>query len=263
MSDGQQLADRVRRELAAHTEDDVLARSHALKDRFPHIRTYPSIRRLMDKRGTLLADVNGKNVLDLGCGNGERSLHLLKNGATVTGIDISPNYIETARAQAQEAEFGSDRYSFQQMDAHNLQYGDGSFDLVVGDGILHHLDLEKSVDEIHRVLVPGGRALFVEPLAANPLLRIFRILTPSARTVDEHPFEATDLNNFAADSRWRVESTYCGLVEAPVAVATSLLFRNNPENFLLRAADRLERIASKRNILNQMHQYVLLNLVKV
>lgn len=134
-------------------------------------------------------------MLDLGCGHGEKSLELLRNGATVKGIDISQPYVEDARANAKRAGFPEERFEFSVMDAHALEFSDEYFDLVVGNGVLHHLDLPVSLAEINRVLKNGGRALFKEPLAANPLLRLFRILTPSARTIDEKPLTPNDLRD--------------------------------------------------------------------
>lgn len=257
-----EIESRVDRERQAHTEDDVLARSYQLKERFPHVRSYPSHRRLNEAFERIGGDVKDKKVLDLGCGNGERSLALLKSGAIVTGIDISSVYVANAANSARAAGFDESRFTFLEMDAHALTFEDGAFDLVVGEGILHHLDLVVSTDEINRVLKPNGRAVFKEPLLANPFLKIFRSMTPDARTVDERPLSPEDLRNFAAHPRWKVESSYCGLIEAPMAVATSLVLRQFPDNWFLSAADAVERSLAGVGWLQPMHQYVLLNLVK-
>ena len=55
------------------------------------------------------------------------------------------------------------------MDAHDLQFEDGTFDFVYGDAILHHLNMVPALDEIFRVLKPNGKILFVEPLDVNPV----------------------------------------------------------------------------------------------
>ena len=83
-------------------------------------------------------------------------------------------------------------------DAHHTGFPDGAFDLIRGNSILHHLELEPALRELRRILAPGGRAVFVEPLAHNPLLRLGRALTPMARTEDEHPFTAADWDTCAA-----------------------------------------------------------------
>ena len=263
MSDLAEIQSRVDRERAAHTEDDVLARSYELKGRFPHVLTYPSHRRLNEAFERIGGDVKDKKVLDLGCGNGERSLQLLKAGAIVTGIDISSVYVAHAADEARKAGFDDGRFAFMEMDAHKLTFADGTFDLVVGEGILHHLDLKVSTDEINRVLKPQGRAVFKEPLEANPFLKVFRAMTPDARTEDERPLSPEDLRQFATNPRWKVESLYCGLLEAPMAVATSLALRPFPNNWLLSAADMCERSLANVGWLHPMHQYVLLNLVKI
>lgn len=131
------------------------------------------------------------DVLEYGCGVGNFSFELAAHGARVTGIDISPNSVEVARKRA--AERGLDSMTFSVMDAEAMDFPDESFDAVVGSAILHHLDLEKSSREIMRVLRPGGKAVFLEPLGHNPALNLFRRLTPSMRTDDEHPLTMKEL----------------------------------------------------------------------
>jgi ubiquinone/menaquinone biosynthesis C-methylase UbiE len=137
-------------------------------------------------------DPAGKVVLDYGCGPGYLTKELLDRGAVhVTGIDISEAEIQQARVKAEE-EGVADRSRHLVADAHNLEFEDDSFDLIVGDSILHHLDMEVALKEIRRVLRPGGRAVFMEPMVHNPFLRLGRALTPSARTPDEHPLTTAD-----------------------------------------------------------------------
>ena len=62
------------------------------------------------------------------------------------------------------------------------------FDIVYGTGILHHLEINKCLNEIHRILKPDGNLLFVEPLGTNPLINLYRKFTPNSRSKDEHPF---------------------------------------------------------------------------
>ena len=132
-------------------------------------------------------DPAGKDVLDFGCGPGYLTKYLIDRGAvSVTGIDVSEGEIEQARERAREDGL-QDRSNFLVADAHATGFADDSFDLIVGDSILHHLDLHVALVELRRILRPGGRAVFLEPMWHNPLLRLGRALTPSARTPDEHP----------------------------------------------------------------------------
>jgi ubiquinone/menaquinone biosynthesis C-methylase UbiE len=139
-----------------------------------------------------LYDAAGKDVLDYGCGPGYLARHLIDEGAkSVVGIDVSDAEIERARERVREQGI-EDRCTFLAADAHAMEFPDDSFDVIVGDSILHHLELRRALLEIRRVLRPGGRAVFLEPLWHNPLLRLGRALTPSARTPDEHPLTVDD-----------------------------------------------------------------------
>ncbi len=140
----------------------------------------------------IYTDVAGKKVLEYGCGTGSHSLELARHGADVVGIDISEVGITKAAERANAAGI-QDRAEYLVMDAEAMTFPDGSFDLIIGEGILHHLDLDKSYREIARVLKPGGRAVFQEPLGHNPAIEIFRRLTPRLRTADEHPLVRKDL----------------------------------------------------------------------
>ena len=137
-------------------------------------------------------DPAGKVALDYGCGNGYASINLLRAGARhVTGIDISEAEVGLARERAAAAGL-AERTTFRAADGHATGFEDDSFDLVVGSSILHHLDLRPALVELRRILRPGGRAVFAEPLWHNPILRLGRALTPAARTADEHPITERD-----------------------------------------------------------------------
>ena len=257
------LAERVAREHEAHTERDVLAESIRLKNKFPHLASYPSKQRLYGTIDRFTADLRGKTILDYGCGRGEMSMKYLANGAErVAAIDISEVYVEDLRQRAQAAGFEGERCDFRAMDAHKLDFPDASFDFVIGYGILHHLDPAVAFKEIHRVLKPDGRVLLQEPLADNPLLKIFRKVTPNARTEDEAPFTGAQVRALEKQLGWRAESVYCGVLEMPVSMLTSKLMRGRPDNFLLRWADKVEAFLHRRGWLLAWNQYIVFNLVK-
>ncbi len=139
----------------------------------------------------------GKQILEYGCGTGSHAFSLAKQGARVTGIDISDVAVEKARRQAEAERIQG--LDFIAMNAEELKFEDNTFDLICGTAILHHLDLGKAFPELARTLKPGGRAVFVEPLGHNPAINFYRWLTPSVRTPDEHPLLMRD---FRLARRW-------------------------------------------------------------
>lgn len=148
-------------------------------------------------------------VLDYGCAQGESSFIINKYGPkSVHAIDISD--VAVAQAREELSQRGIKNIKFDVMDAEDMDFPSSTFDLVCGFGILHHLDLDKSLGEIARVLKPTGRAVFLEPLGHNPAINLFRKLTPSIRTPDEHPLLMKDLrhiNMYFSD----VEAIYLNL----------------------------------------------------
>lgn len=256
------LKDRVAREEQAHDHDDVLEESYRLKKLFRHIWSYPSRIRLEKYKKNLLENIRNSRVLDYGCGWGDSSFRYYQKGASVTGIDVSEKFINSANFNFKSKGCDKNRYEFIKMDAHALKFSNDSFDFVVGDGILHHLNTEVALSEIYRVLKPGGRVILFEPLAGNPLLKLFRVLTPKARTIDEAPLTGSDLSSFSSLHPWLGEHRYCGVLEAPVAMLTSIVMRNSPDNWLLRSVDRLENLLIEKKVLLSWNQYVLLNFKK-
>jgi SAM-dependent methyltransferase len=139
-----------------------------------------------------LGDLRGKRILEYGCGEGWITRDLARLGGNVSAFDISPQAAEnTSRILAAESLL--DRCSVGVMPAEALAYDADSFDMAVGFAIIHHLDLRKALSELHRVLRPGGVAYFAEPLATNPLIQIYRRLTPHFRTPDEQPLVLSQL----------------------------------------------------------------------
>lgn len=136
----------------------------------------------------------GKRALEYGCGPESYAFVMARKGAHVTGIDISDVAIEEVQKLAAQEKAGK-RTDFRVMDAEALDFPGAEFDLICGTGILHHLDLKKAYPELARVLRADGSAIFVEPLGHNPLIRLYRALTPKLRTADEHPLLMRDLEN--------------------------------------------------------------------
>ena len=120
--------------------------------------------------------------LDYACGNGFQAVQAAKAGAAVVvGIDISTNSVENAFETADKQGVGS-ICRFLQRDCELTQLRANSFDAGLCSGMLHHLDLTRAYPELHRIMAPGGRLLCVEALAYNPVIRLYRNLSPSLRT---------------------------------------------------------------------------------
>ena len=119
------------------------------------------------------------------------------------------------------------------MDAHKLQFEDESFDFVFGGAILHHLNMVTVLNEIHRVLKPNGKILFVEPLDMNPVGKIVRSLTKKARTVDEQPLRVCDIVEIK--KRFETQFFYEEFLSVPFGVLSGMFFKDG-SNSLMRFA---------------------------
>ena len=124
----------------------------------------------------------------------------------VVCINISQRELDAGIAKSLGTRLKPD---FRLMDAHELEFPDGHFDAVIGWGILHHLDLDRALGEVARVLAPGGVMVFSEPLDMNPVARLVRRLTPEARTPDEVPFRAAELAAVRRGSTSRSPTSSC------------------------------------------------------
>ncbi len=107
----------------------------------------------------------GQDVLDVGTGTGAVALRAAAAGARVTGIDIAPVLIETARRIAEDRRL---EIRFDVGDAAQLPYADASFDAVGSSfAVIFAPDHEAAASELARVTRPGGR-LVVTSWAPNP-----------------------------------------------------------------------------------------------
>jgi SAM-dependent methyltransferase len=187
-----ELAERHRAEMLFH--DHKYATGESFPRHYKVNPTYPVFERLLAMLGDDLSNIH---VLEYGCGTGWITLQLARRGALVSAFDISPEAVAQTR-HALGAAGLLERCDVRVMPGERLSYEDDSFDVAVGFAILHHLDPVPALAELRRVLKRGGRALFAEPLASNPAIRLYRRLTPQYRTPDEAPI---DLDEFAVRVR--------------------------------------------------------------
>jgi SAM-dependent methyltransferase len=200
---------RVRERETVETERSRRAADYSRatgRERFPrnverYINPTPDSYYAWEYAYSLLGDVHGKVVLDLGCGGGENSYVLALRGAKVIGIDVSPDLIALARQDLRSKNV-SEHVALLVTSAHALPLADHSIDVVLGMAILHHLDIPLVSREVHRVLRPDGTAIFVEPVRESAMLRWIRSRFPN-RSCEvsqfEHPLSRGDLREFSQE----------------------------------------------------------------
>jgi SAM-dependent methyltransferase len=100
------------------------------------------------------AGLKDKDVLEIGCGTGVHARLLAEAGARLSAVDLTPTAVELTRRRLELAGLSGD---VREADAEHLPYDDASFDFVWSWGVIHHSEhTERVVDEIARVLRPGG-----------------------------------------------------------------------------------------------------------
>jgi SAM-dependent methyltransferase len=145
-----------------------------------------------DFNSLIYKKANRKVVLDYGCGIGSITEKIIKfSPEKLVGVDISEISINKAIESAKNLNLHIE-YSVDNCE--NLKLKEKYFDLVFGSGILHHLNIQKAINEISKVLKDNGEMVFLEPLGTNPLINLYRKLTPNSRSKDEHPFIKKDFD---------------------------------------------------------------------
>jgi ubiquinone/menaquinone biosynthesis C-methylase UbiE len=128
---------------------------------FEHIRPWMNPYKfswIMDRIDAESAKLQGKHLLEIGCGMGYDSLEFIRRGVRVTAVDLSPKAVELCKQHFEVV--GADADEVKVENALSLSFPDESFDAVWANGVLHHTgDTRAAIDEIFRVLRPGGRAI--------------------------------------------------------------------------------------------------------
>jgi SAM-dependent methyltransferase len=121
------------------------------------------------------ADADGEDTwLDVGCGTGELTFLAAASGASVTGCDLSPTLVDTAKRQAAERSL---EIPFEVGDVEELPYDDASFDVVSSSvGAIFAPDHGRTAEELGRVCKPGGRLLLTAWTAEGRIGDFFRLI---------------------------------------------------------------------------------------
>jgi SAM-dependent methyltransferase len=140
-----------------------------------------------------MGDVTDLKILDLGCGAGEAGVYLATQGADVVCSDLSEGMLQVALKLAEQ---NGVQIAVSKSPADQIAFPDNTFDAVYAANVLHHVDIDSCLREIHRVLKPGGKLYSWDPLAHNPVINVYRRMAMDVRTVDEHPLRMRDLKLF-------------------------------------------------------------------
>src|SRR5262249_26045845 len=109
-----------------------------------------------------LQEAAAGHIFDFGCGEGEVTTQMAQLGGFVTAMDLSPELVEIAQKRAQ-LDSVDDRIRFLVGDVLESPPPDNSFDALVCNAVLHHVDLYRVLPVLMKTLKPGGTAIFLEP----------------------------------------------------------------------------------------------------
>lgn len=114
-----------------------------------HYHLLPLFDRISEK-------IPGGKMLEIGCGMGDDSAQWAKRGMKITSMDLTKTAVECTKIRLSKCQLEGEVI---QGNAESIDFPDNTFDLVYSFGVLHHSpDTPKTIDEIHRVLKPGGLA---------------------------------------------------------------------------------------------------------
>lgn len=241
---------------SAELKDEVLAIKPHTIERYRNAR--PKIGNFSkDNLFAQILPLEGKKVLDYGCGAGDNACLLAACGAEVWGFDLSPVSIEKAKRRAELMGL-SNRAHFDVFAAGQTSYANEQFDVVICFAILHHLHmmLDEVYREINRITKPGGTYYAIEPVANHVIVRKLRKLFPVEliATPDERQLFNPELQRIDQFGFSDVHFTYSLFLERFYRV-----FGENTQRPLRKFDDRLERIFP---FLRPLYGVVLVSAVK-
>lgn len=147
----------------------------------------------------------GNKILELGCGCGDFTIevsNILDNKTLIYGVDLSEEQIKLAKERVTKTNVflsvGNCTHS---------AFENNLFNFIIGKSVLHHLDLDKALKEIERILIPGGKIFFIEPNIHNPQVWL-QYHVPFLRKLNqaspnENPFHSSTLKEKLQDLNFK------------------------------------------------------------
>lgn len=136
-------------------------------------------------------------VLEIGCGTGEFTHRMAGHVQELRATDLSPELLRRAEERVRTSCPGA-KVVFEIQDAMHLTLQNNSFESAFGCSILHHVNAQQALSEIHRVLQPGGWCVFSEPNMLNPQIAVQKNVGFIKRRMGDSPDET-------AFFRWEME----------------------------------------------------------
>ncbi len=158
-----------------HYVKDVFTEISGYYDEMNEIMSMHMIQGWHEYMMELAGEIAGKRCLDIGTGTGEIAFLVAQHAGAdgdVIGLDLTPKMLELAREKMKSRDLPRP-VEFVEGDALKLPYGEGTFDLITSGYMLRNVaGLQGAIDEMYRVLRPGGRAVVAE--MATPDNRVVR-----------------------------------------------------------------------------------------
>ncbi|RLC64747.1 MAG: hypothetical protein DRI79_07140 [Chloroflexi bacterium] len=192
-------------------------------------------------------------VLDLGCGRGGVMERLYPQAGFVAGLDSDMRSLREHRAPALARSSGL---------AGALPYADSAFDLVCCSWVLEHLPRpERAFAEVARVLIPGGRFIFLTPNAHHPLVMLNQALRWTRGRLVGRLYDRPEEDTFPAFYRANTPAQIEHLAQTAGLERASLRFIADPTYLafnepLFHFACWLERVTPRRMRVHLVGEYV-------
>jgi len=143
---------------------------------------------------SILKNVKGKKILDVGCGLGEVGVYLAMKGGIVTAMDISHGMLEKTQNLAKRNHV---KINIIHSTIENLNLKNNSFDVIYVGNLFHHVDVDRAVSQLVPYLKTSGVMVSRDPLAYNPVIQVYRNMATEVRSKDEHPLKIADIRIFS------------------------------------------------------------------
>ncbi|MBI3270173.1 MAG: class I SAM-dependent methyltransferase [Planctomycetes bacterium] len=184
----------------------------------------------------------GRRAVEIGCGIGSFTRHLAETGATLVAVDLVPELLAQARASTPAS-----NVLFVQGDCTRLDDipEARAADAVVGNAVLHHLDVRPALESVFRVLVPGGVLALFEPNLVNPQIFVFKHTPMLRRRAGWSPDET-------AFTRWRLARDVRAAGFTDVRVRPFDFLHPSTPRLLVGAVERLGLFVEKVPLLREL-----------